>query len=233
MNHSRRFSSAKSQVDRLKEYEIDEALQLIKLTATAKTDETVEIAVNLGVDPRKADQMIRGTVALPHGTGKTARVLVLAKGAKQEEATAAGADFVGLEEYVEKIAGGWTDFDAVIATPDVMAQVGKLGKVLGPRGLMPNPKSGTVTMEVANAVKEIKGGRIDFRTDKFGILHAVIGKASFEVPKLRDNLLEFARVVNRMKPASAKGQYIMGITLSATFGPGIKLNRQALQSALK
>ncbi|HEX7343578.1 MAG TPA: 50S ribosomal protein L1 [bacterium] len=233
MKHSRRFETAKAKVDRLREYDIDEALQLLKETATAKADETVEIAVNLGVDPRKADQMIRGTVALPHGTGKTVRVLVLAKGTKQEEASSAGADYVGLEEYVEKISGGWTDFDAVIATPDVMAQVGKLGKVLGPRGLMPNPKSGTVTMEVANAVKEIKGGRIDFRTDKSGILHAIFGKASFEVPKLRENLFELARVVNRMKPASAKGQYIAGITISSTFGPGIKLNRQALLTALK
>jgi large subunit ribosomal protein L1 len=233
MHHSRRFTAVKSKVDRLKEYEVEEALALVKANATAKTDETVEIAVNLGVDPRKADQMIRGTVSLPHGTGKTARVLVLAKGPKQEEAKAAGADFVGLEDFVEKIQGGWTEFDAVIATPDVMALVGKLGKVLGPRGLMPNPKSGTVTMEVGNAVKEIKGGRIDFRTDKYGILHAVIGKASFELPKLQENLNEFARVIMRMKPATAKGQYVLGVSLCSTFGPGVKLNRQALMNALK
>jgi len=233
MKHSRRFLALKAKIDRLKEYEIDEALQLLKETATAKTDETVEIAVNLGVDPRKADQMIRGTVSLPHGTGKTSRVLVLAKGPKQDEARQAGADYVGLEDFVEKISGGWTEFDAVIGTPDVMSQVGKLGKILGPRGLMPNPKSGTVTMEVANAVREIKGGRIDFRSDKFGILHAIIGKASFDVAKLRDNLLEFARVLMRLKPASAKGQYITAVTLSSTFGPGIKLSRQALINALK
>jgi large subunit ribosomal protein L1 len=233
MNHSRRFVALKSQVDRLKEYEVDEALKLVKENATAKMDETIEVAVNLGVDPRKADQMIRGTVSLPHGTGKTARVLVLAKGPKQEEATTAGADYVGLDDYVEKIQQGWTEFDAVIATPDVMALVGKLGKILGPRGLMPNPKSGTVTMEVGNAVKEIKGGRIDFRTDKFGILHAVIGKASFEIPKLQDNLNEFARVIMRLKPATAKGQYILGVSLCSTFGPGVKLNRQSLANALK
>lgn len=233
MKHSRRFISANEKVDRFKEYEVEEALQLLKETATAKLDETVEIAVNLGVDPRKADQMIRGTVSLPHGTGKTARVLVLAQGLKQEEAKQAGADFTGLEDYVEKIQQGWTDFDAVIATPDVMSQVGKLGKVLGPRGLMPNPKSGTVTMEVANAVREIKGGRIDFRTDKFGILHAIIGKASFDLPKLKDNLLEFSRVILRMKPATAKGQYILNVSLCTTFGPGLKLNRQSLLNALK
>ncbi len=233
MKHSRRYLNLKSKVDNLREYEVDEALQLLKETATAKTDETVEVAVNLGVDPRKADQMIRGTVSLPHGTGKTARVLVLAKGPKQEEAKAAGADFVGLEEYIEKIQQGWTEFDAIIATPDVMSLVGKLGKVLGPRGLMPNPKSGTVTMEVANAVREIKGGRIDFRTDKYGILHAIVGKASFDVPKLRENLLEFARVIQRMKPTTAKGQYILGMSLCSTFGPGIKLNRQSLLNLLK
>lgn len=233
MKHSRRFTALKSKVDRLKEYEVEEALRLVKENATAKTDETVEIAVNLGVDPRKADQMIRGTVSLPHGTGKTARVLVLAKGPKQDEAKAAGADYVGLEDYVDKIQSGWTEFDAVIATPDVMSLVGKLGKVLGPRGLMPNPKSGTVTMEVGNAVKEIKGGRIDFRTDKYGILHAVLGKASFDLPKLQDNLNEFARVIMRMKPATAKGQYILAVSLSSTFGPGVKVNRQALMNALK
>jgi large subunit ribosomal protein L1 len=233
MNHSRRFLTAKSKVDRLKEYEVDDALKLLKEAATAKADETVEIAVNLGVDPRKADQMIRGTVSLPHGTGKTARVLVLAKAPQQEEAKAAGADFVGLEDYVEKIQQGWTEFDAVIASPDVMGMVGKLGKVLGPRGLMPNPKSGTVTMEVGKAVHEIKGGRIDFRTDKYGILHAIVGKASFEAPKLRDNLLEFTRTILRMKPTTAKGQYILGVSLCSTFGPGIKLNRQSLLNLLK
>ncbi|RJP73225.1 MAG: 50S ribosomal protein L1 [Candidatus Zixiibacteriota bacterium] len=233
MNHSRRYTAAHAKVDRLKEYEVDEALELVKENATAKMDETIEVAMNLGVDPRKADQMIRGTVSLPHGTGKTARVLVLAKEVKQEEGRAAGADFVGLDDMVQKIQEGWTDFDAVIATPDVMGVVGKLGKILGPRGLMPNPKSGTVTLDVAQAVREIKGGRIDFRTDKTGILHAVIGKASFDVPKLRDNLAEFTRVVLRMKPSTAKGQYILNVSLTSTFGPGVKLNRQSLVSSLK
>ncbi len=214
-------------------YPLEEAVELLKKMSYAKFNETVEVSMKLGVDPKHADQMVRGTVVLPNGLGRSKKVAVIASGEKVKEARDAGADEVGSEDMVEKIAGGWMDFDAVIATPDMMRSVGKLGKVLGPRGLMPNPKSGTVTMEVANAVKEIKGGRIDFRTDKFGILHAIIGKASFEVPKLRDNLHEFARVVNRMKPASAKGQYVTGITISSTFGPGIKLNRQALFAALK
>lgn len=233
MKHSRRYLDLKNKVDRFTEYELDEALAKVKETANAKFDEAVEVAVNLGVDPRHADQMIRGTVSLPHGTGKTARVLVFAKGPKQDEAKEAGADHVGLEDYIEKIQGGWTDVDAIIATPDVMGQIGKLGRILGPRGLMPNPKSGTVTMEVGQAVKDIKGGRIDFRTDKFGILHAIIGKSSFDLPKLKENLLEFIRVVLRMKPAAARGQYLKSITLSATQGPGIKVNRQSLLNSLK
>lgn len=233
MKHSRRYRDALAKVDRLVEYEPDEALQKLKETSTAKFDESVEITVNLGVDPRQADQMIRGAVSLPHGTGKTVRVLVLAKGDKQEEAKTAGADHVGLEEYIEKIQGGWTDVDAVIATPDVMAQVGKIGRILGPRGLMPNPKSGTVTMEVGQAVKEIKGGRIDFRTDKYGILHSIIGKSSFDVDKLKENLLEFIRIIVRMKPAAAKGQYVKAVTLSSTEGPGIKVNKQSLLNLLK
>lgn len=233
MKHSRRFLELKSKIDSLKEYEPDEGLQLLKETSTAKFDETVEVAINLGVDPRRADQMIRGTVSLPNGTGKTVRVLVLAKGPKQDEAREAGADYVGLEEFLEKIQAGWTEVDTIIATPEVMPQLSKLGRILGPRGLMPNPKTGTVTMDVAQAVKAIKGGRIDFRTDKNGILHAVIGKASFDLPKLRENLQEFMRVVQRMKPPTAKGQYIEGITVSSTHGPGVKINRQSLLSSLK
>lgn len=233
MKHSRRYLELRTKVDRFKEYELDEALEKLKETCNAKFDETVEIAINLGVDPRHADQMIRGTVSLPHGTGKTARVLVFAKGPKQEEAKAAGADHVGLEDYIEKIQGGWTDVDAIIATPDVMGLIGKLGRVLGPRGLMPNPKSGTVTMDVAQAVKDIKGGRIDFRTDKYGILHAIVGKASFEPPKLKENLLEFMRVVQRMKPPASKGQYLKNVSISSTLGPGIKVNRTSLLNALK
>jgi len=233
MKHSRRYTEQKSKIDRFTEYEMDEAIARVKETATAKFDETVEIVVNLGVDPRHADQMIRGNVSLPHGTGKTVRVLVLAKGAKQDEAREAGADHVGLEEYIEKIQGGWIDIDSIIATPDVMGQIGKIGRILGPRGLMPNPKSGTVTMEVNQAVKSIKGGRIGFRTDKFGILHAIIGRASFEMEKLRDNLQEFMRVVLRLKPAAAKGTYVKGVSLSSTLGPGIKVDRQSLLNSLK
>ncbi len=233
MKHSRRYLEVKEKVDRFREYELDEAFDILKETATAKFDETVEVAVNLGVDPRHADQMVRGTVSLPHGTGKTVRVLVLAKEPKQKEALDAGADYAGLEDYIEKIQKGWTEVDAVIATPDVMAQVGKLGRILGPRGLMPNPKTGTVTMDVAQAVREIKGGRIDFRTDKYGIVHAVIGKASFDKEKLIENLQEFMRALLRLKPPAAKGQYVKSVTISSTLGPGIKLDRQSLLSSLK
>jgi large subunit ribosomal protein L1 len=233
MKHSQRYSELRNSIDRFVEYDLDEALKKVKETSTAKFDESVEVAVNLGVDPRHADQMIRGAVSLPHGTGKTVRVLVFAKDDKQNEAKKAGADHVGLEDYVEKIQGGWTDVDAVIATPDVMAQIGKLGRVLGPRGLMPNPKSGTVTMEVGEAVKAVKGGRIDFRTDKFGILHAIIGKSSFDPDKLKENLQEFMRTVLRLKPPAAKGQYVKGVSLSATAGPGIKVDKQSLLNSLK
>lgn len=233
MKRSRRYLELKNKVNPQQDYELDEALQKVKETSNAKFDETVEVAVNLGVDPRHADQMIRGAVALPHGTGKTVRVLVFAKGPKQDEARQAGADHVGLEDYIEKIQGGWTDVDAIIATPDVMGLVGKLGRILGPRGLMPNPKSGTVTMEVGQAVREIKGGRIDFRTDKYGILHAIVGRSSFELDLLRENMLEFFRIVMRLKPPGAKGQYIKGVTISATLGPGIKINRQSLLNSLK
>ncbi|TKJ40438.1 50S ribosomal protein L1 [candidate division LCP-89 bacterium B3_LCP] len=233
MKHSRRYNEQKQKIDRFTEYEFDEALQKVKDSATAKFDESIEISVNLGVDPRHADQMVRGAVALPHGTGKVVRVLVFAKEAKQDEAKDAGADHVGLEDYVEKIQKGWTDIDAIIATPDVMAQVGKLGRVLGPRGLMPNPKSGTVTMDVGDAVKAIKGGRIDFRTDKFGILHVIIGKKSFELDKLKENLQEFVRTIMRLRPAAAKGQYIKAVTLSSTLGPGIKVDKQSLLNSLK
>ncbi len=233
MKHSRRYTEEKSKIDRFTEYDLEEAITKVKESATAKFDETVEVAINLGVDPRHADQMIRGNVSLPYGTGKSVRVLVLAKGPKQDEAREAGADHVGLDDYVEKIQGGWTEVDSIIATPDVMAQVGKLGRILGPRGLMPNPKSGTVTMDVAQTVKSVKGGRIDFRTDKFGILHVIIGKASFEVEKLRENLQEFMRVVLRLKPASAKGTYVKAVSLSSSAGPGVKVNRQILLNSLK
>jgi len=233
MKHSRRFNEQKNKIDRFTEYELDEAISKVKDTATAKFNESVEVSVNLGVDPRHADQMIRGNVSLPHGTGKTVRVLVFAKDQKQQEALDAGADFVGLEDYVEKVQGGWTDVDSVVATPDVMGQVGKLGKVLGPRGLMPNPKSGTVTMDVGEAVTALKGGRIGFRTDKFGILHVIIGKASFEVEQLRDNLQEFIRMIMRLKPAAAKGTYVKGVSICTTHGPGVKLSKQSLLNSLK
>ncbi len=211
-----------------------DAVEVLKKMASAKFDESIDIDVRLGVDPRHADQMVRGTVALPHGTGKEVRVLVLANESKQAEATEAGADHVGLDDYVEKIQKqGWTDFDVLIATPDVMAKVGRLGRVLGPRGLMPNPKSGTVTMDIADAVKDVKAGKIDFRVDKFGILHSAIGKASFSEEQLRDNADAFLREVMRLRPASTKGTYVRSITLSSTMSPGIPLDRSGVLGSLR
>jgi large subunit ribosomal protein L1 len=228
MKKSKRKNEISEKVDIGKDYSLDEALVLLKDCAKAKFDESVDIAMNLGVDPRHADQVVRGTVALPHGTGKEVRVLVFTKGDKENEAKGAGADFVGMEDLVKKINGGWFDFDVVVATPDVMGEVGKLGRVLGPRGLMPNPKSGTVTFEVGQAVKDLKAGKIEFRVDKYGILHASIGRASFDGGKLRENVLAFVETVVRMKPSSAKGQYVKRVTLSTTMGPGIALDRAAL-----
>ncbi|MFQ5570672.1 MAG: 50S ribosomal protein L1 [Rhodothermales bacterium] len=207
-------------------FTLEEASQLLKSIGTAKFKESVDIDVRLGVDPRHADQMVRGTVALPHGTGKEVRVLVLAKEAKQAEATEAGADFVGLDEYVQKIQNeGWTGFDVVIATPDVMAQVGRLGRVLGPRGLMPNPKSGTVTMNVSETVKQVKAGKIDFRVDKQGNLHTSIGRVSFSSEQIRENAAAFLKEVLRLRPSSAKGTYMRSITLSTTMGPALPIDR--------
>ena len=220
---SKRYQQIAKLIEK-REYSLDEAIELIKKTASAKFDESVEIAVRLGVDPRRADQAIRGTVSLPHGLGKTVRVLVIAKGEKAEEAKEAGADYVGYEEYIDKIQKeGWLDFDVVIATPDAMRDVGKLGRILGPRGLMPNPKSGTVTMDVGRTVKEVKAGKIDFRVDKTGIVHTSVGKASFEPEKLRDNIKTLVQTIIRMKPATAKGTYLRSIYLSNTMGPGVKL----------
>jgi large subunit ribosomal protein L1 len=216
-----------------KELGLEEAIHLTKKNANAKFDESVEMAIRLGVDPKKADQMVRGTVSLPHGTGKEVRVLVLTKGQKAKEAEDAGADFVGFEDYIEKIKGGWSDMEVVIATPDAMSEVGKLGKVLGPKGLMPNPKSGTVTMEVASAVKEVKAGRIEFRVDRYGVLHVAIGKASFDEAKLLENAKAFMDTVMRLKPASAKGQYLRSVAISSTMGPGIKLDRNLLVGELR
>jgi len=210
------------------------AVELLKQTASAKFDESIDMDIRLGVDPRHADQMVRGTVALPHGTGKDVRVLVLASEGKQQEAKDAGADFVGLEDVAEKIQKqGWTDFDVMIATPDVMAIVGRLGRVLGPRGLMPNPKSGTVTMDIASAVKDVKAGKIDFRVDKAGILHVAIGKASFSAEQIKDNAEAFLKEVLRLRPASAKGVYVRSVTLSTTMGPGISLDRNLVTGALR
>lgn len=216
-----------------KDYSLDDAVELLKKTAKAKFEESVDITVNLGVDPRHADQVVRGTVSLPHGTGKDVRVLVLTKGGKEQEATNAGADYVGFDEYVKKIQGGWFEFDVVVATPDVMSEIGKLGKVLGPRGLMPNPKSGTVTMDIGQAVQELKAGKIEFRVDKYGILHACVGKSSFDTKKLRENIVAFMATVLRLKPASSKGLYIRKISVSNSMGPGIPIDRSAVLSELR
>jgi len=220
----KRIRKAREGIDRNKFYRVDEAVKLIKARATAKFDETVEVAMNLGVDPRHADQMVRGVVNLPNGTGRTVRVAVFARGAKAEEAQAAGADIVGAEDLVEKVQGGAIDFDRCIATPDMMCLVGRLGKVLGPRGLMPNPRVGTVTMDVAAAVKAAKGGAVEFRVEKAGIVQAGVGKASFPEDKLVENIKAFADAVNRAKPAGAKGTFIKKVSLSSTMGPGLKLD---------
>lgn len=211
-----------------KEYSIAEAVAKLKETATAKFNESVDIAMRLGVDPRQADQLVRGTVALPHGTGKKIRVLVIAKPEKQEEAKNAGADHVGFDDYLKKINEGWADIDVIIAAPDTMSELGKLGRVLGPKGLMPNPKSGTVTNDLAKAVNEVKAGRIEFRVDKAGIVHAALGKASFEPKQLEDNIHTFINQILKLKPASSKGQYVKSITLSSTMGPGFAISKNEL-----
>lgn len=205
-------------------YSMEEAIELVKKTATAKFDETIDVAVKLGVDPKYADQQVRGAVVLPHGTGKTKRVLVFAKGAKVEEAEKAGADFVGSDEIVAKIQGGWCDFDVAVATPDMMGTVGRLGKILGPSGLMPNPKLGPVTMDVTRAINEIKAGKVEYRTDKAGNIHVPIGKASFENEKLLANLKTIIDTLIKVRPAAVKGQYMRGVSLSATMGPGVKVD---------
>jgi large subunit ribosomal protein L1 len=219
----KKFRAAAGKIDRAREYAIPEAVALVKGAAFAKFDETVDVAVNLGVDPRHADQVVRGTVALPHGTGKSVRVLVITQGDRVREAEAAGADFVGME-YIQKIKGGWLDTDVIVATPDVMGQLGALGRVLGPRGLMPNPKAGTVTMDVGKAVREIKAGKIEFRVDKTGNVHAPIGKVSFNPEQLAANVQAFMDTIVRAKPSAAKGTYIRSATLSSTMGPGVRLD---------
>jgi large subunit ribosomal protein L1 len=223
MKRSKRYREQLSKIDRYKRYTVEEAVKLLKETSNAKFDETVEIAMRLGVDPRHADQMVRGTVALPNGTGKQVRILVLTKGENIDKAESAGADYVGLEEYIEKIQGGWLEFDVVVASPDVMSMVGRLGKILGTRGLMPNPKSGTVTADIDTAVREIKAGKIDFRVDKTGIVHSGLGKVSFKDDQLVENVKTFINTIIKMKPAAAKGTYLKSISLSSTMGPGLFL----------
>lgn len=222
---------ALSKVDNTKEYSLKEASQLVKEITTTKFDASVDMDVRLGVDPRKSTQMVRGTVTLPHGTGKSVRVLVLCSADKEQEAKEAGADYVGLDEYIEKIKGGWTDIDVIITMPAIMGKIGALGRVLGPRGLMPNPKSGTVTNNIGDAVRQVKAGKIDFRVDKAGIVHTSIGKVSFTPEQIADNAREFLRTLERLKPTSAKGTYMKSVYLSSTMSPGIKIDTRALTEA--
>lgn len=220
----KKYQEATKLVDRSKSYQIEEAVELLKQMPKAKFDETVEVAFRLGVDPKKADQQIRGAMVLPHGTGKTQRVLVFAKGEKAKEAEAAGADYVGEQEFIEKINQGWLEFDVIVATPDMMAEVGKLGRVLGPKGLMPNPKTGTVTFEVEKAVKEIKAGKVEYRVDKASNLHVPVGKLSFDTEKLVENFEALAETIVKVRPQSVKGKYLLNMAISKTMGPGIKID---------
>ena len=222
--------NAYAKVEPNKAYKLAEAAALLKEITFTKFDASVDIDVRLGVDPRKANQMVRGVVTLPHGTGKTVRVLVLCTPEKEEEAKAAGADYVGLDEYVEKIKGGWTDVDVIITTPNVMGKVGALGRILGPRGLMPNPKTGTVTMDVAKAVSEVKAGKIDFKVDKFGIVHTSIGKVSFSSEQIVDNANEFLSMIMKLKPSAAKGSYVKSIYLSSTMSPGLQIDAKSVET---
>lgn len=230
---SKRYKQAIEKIDATKKYGIEEALDVLLDLPKAKFDETVEVAFNLGVDPRHSDQMVRGAVTLPHGTGKTVKVLVFAKGETEKEALDAGADYVGAEDLVEKIQKGWLDFDKTVATPDIMGLVGKLGKILGPRGLMPNPKLGTVTFDVAKAVKDLKAGKIEFKVDKAGIVHAPIGKISFGKEKLKDNFFALLETLIKLKPSSSKGIYLKKCAISSTMGPGIKLDPVLLRTVFK
>ncbi len=231
--HGKRYREAAAQVDRNRRYPFSEAVELALQTASSKFDETLDTAVALGVNPRHADQMVRGAVVLPHGLGKTVRVLVFAKGEKEKEALEAGADYAGAEDLIERIKGGWLDFDKAVATPDIMGQVGKIGKILGPRGLMPNVKVGTVTFEVAKAVNELKGGKVEFRVDRAGVVHAPVGKASFGAEKLLQNLASLMDALVRLKPATAKGAYMKGIYVSTTMGPGIPVDSSDVKNLLR
>jgi len=233
MKQGKRFRTAVDVTGANQLGDLNDAIERLKKSATAKFDETVEVSMNLGVDPRHAEQQVRGTVVLPHGTGKKIRVLVLTKGDKEREAKDAGADYAGSEEFIKRLNEGWLDIDSIIATPDMMGEVGKLGRVLAPRGLMPNPRSGTVTMDVAKAVREVKSGKIEYRVDKAGNLHAPVGKASFGKDQLVQNVEVFLREVIRQKPAAAKGQYLKSITLSSTMGPPVRLDPAAIQAGLK
>lgn len=233
MKRGKRYNALLKSYDLNKDYLIREAIDIVKKNATAKFDESFEISILLGVDPRKADQMVRGTVSLPHGTGKTVRVLVLCKTPKDAEALQAGADYAGLEEYVEKIKSGWSDVDVIVATPDVMGEVGKLGRILGPRGLMPNPKVGTVTMDVAKAVQELKAGKIEYRVDKTGNIHAAIGKCSFSKEQIADNAVTFFSSIVKAKPATAKGRYVKSVHVTSTMGSSVKINDTIFQQEVK
>jgi large subunit ribosomal protein L1 len=229
----KKYREAVKKIDQNRKYALEEALTLLKEVCYANFDETIEMAVRLGVDPRKADQMVRGSVALPHGTGKTVTVLVFAKGEKEKEAQDAGADYVGGADYAEKIQGGWLEFDRVIATPDMMGVVGKLGRILGPRGLMPNPKSGTVTFDIEQTVKAVKAGQVEFRVEKAGIIHCPIGKRSFSVEYLKENAHALLETLLRLKPATSKGQYVRSVAISSTMGVGIKLDPVAVTTGLR
>lgn len=226
MKVSKRIKAINKNVDKEKEYSVEEAIKLLKENSKVKFTETLNCAIRLGVDPRHADQMVRGTVSLPHGTGKKVSVLVIARGAQAEEALKAGADYAGFEEYLEKIKGGWAEVDVIIATPDSMGELGKLGRVLGPKGLMPNPKSGTVTQDVAKAVKEVKAGKIEFRVEKAGIVHTALGKLDFSIEQLSENTRAFLQTIVKMKPSSAKGHYVKSLFLSSTMGPGLKITKE-------
>jgi large subunit ribosomal protein L1 len=233
MKAGKRYAAAAEKVDRTRTYDFDTAVGILKETAAAKFDETIEVAVRLGVDPRKSDQMVRGAIVLPNGLGKTERVIAFAKGEKDKEARDAGADHVGADDLAEKIQGGWLEFDRVVATPDMMGTVGKLGKILGPRGMMPNPKLGTVTFELAKAIEEIKSGKAEFKTEKNGIVHCSLGKASFSAQQLTENLKAFLDTLLKLKPAASKGRYFKSITVSSTMGPGIKIDPVWVVNALR
>ena len=233
MKVSKRIKEIKEKVNLASDYSLEDAIKELKKVSNVKFTESLDCAIKLGVNPKHADQMVRGTVSLPHGTGKEVRVLVITKGDKAKEALEAGADYAGYEEYLDKIKDGWTDIDVVIASPDAMAGLGKLGRILGPRGLMPNPKTGTVTNDVAKAVKEVKAGKIDFRVDKSGIVHASLGKLNFSDEQLEDNIKEFLRTIMKLKPSSAKGEYVKSLYLSSTMGPGLKLAKDNVIASIK